>query len=229
MSGELENMMLENPQLRWSFIWKVYSIVAFQLLLTIAVVSVFVFFSPVASFLNNLVKDYVFYIILILEICSVNYYHQKHPLSYFLLLSLTVSSALPVGFICALTNGTIILEAVIFTTIAVVFSLTLYTFWAAKRGHNFSFLYPYLFGDSLLLILFIPIQMLFPLGKSSYIIFWCLSCVIICCGYIICNTDSLIKSIPCAQYILASTSLYLDVIKLFLSLSLLYSMSATHL
>jgi FtsH-binding integral membrane protein len=53
--------------------------------------------------------------------------------------------------------GKVILESVILTA-AVVFSLTLYTFWAVKRGHDFSFLGPFLFGALIVLILFGLIQ-----------------------------------------------------------------------
>jgi hypothetical protein len=44
--------------------------------------------------------------------------------------------------------GKIILEAVKLTT-AVVISLSLYTFWTAKRGHDFSFLSTFLDGGIL--------------------------------------------------------------------------------
>lgn len=43
-------------------------------------------------------------------------------------------------------------------TAAVVVSLTLYTFWAAKRGHDFNFLGPFLFGAVMVLMLFALIQ-----------------------------------------------------------------------
>jgi hypothetical protein len=40
----------------------------------------------------------------------------------------------------------------------VVISLTAYTFWAAKRGHDFNFLGPFLFSAVMVLILFSLIQ-----------------------------------------------------------------------
>lgn len=56
-----------------------------------------------------------------------------------------------------LVTGKVILEAVILTA-AVVISLTVYTFWAAKRGHDFSFLGPFLFGAIIVLMVFAFIQ-----------------------------------------------------------------------
>lgn len=49
-SNLLYPLMQENPQLRWGFIRKVYSIVTLQLLATIAVASVVSFVRPVAEF-----------------------------------------------------------------------------------------------------------------------------------------------------------------------------------
>lgn len=54
-------------------------------------------------------------------------------------------------------TGKVILEAVILTAVVVV-SLTLYTFWAAKRGYDFNFLGPFLFGAIVVLMVFGFIQ-----------------------------------------------------------------------
>ena len=54
-------------------------------------------------------------------------------------------------------TGKVILEAVILTAVVVV-SLTLYTFWAVKRGQDFNFLGPFLFGSIIVLMVFGFIQ-----------------------------------------------------------------------
>lgn len=56
-----------------------------------------------------------------------------------------------------LETGKIILESAILTSVVVI-SLTLYTFWAAKRGHDFNFLGPFLFGAVMVLMVFSLIQ-----------------------------------------------------------------------
>ncbi|XP_058748724.1 protein LIFEGUARD 2-like [Vicia villosa] len=221
-SGErtLYPSMIENPQLRWSFIRKVYSIITFQLLLTVAAASVVVFVPGVAHFFVSSTHGLIIYIVLIfvpfITLCPLYYYRQKHPLNYFLLLIFNVTLAIPIGLTCAFVSGKVILESVIMTT-AVVFSLTLYTFWAARRGHDFSFLGPFLFGALLVLIIFAFIQILFPLGKVSHMVYGCLASIIFC-GYIVYDTDNLIKRFSYDDYIWASVSLYLDIINLFLSL-----------
>lgn len=212
--------MMESPELRWAFIRKIYSILTLQLLLTIAVAAVVVAVRPIAVFFATTAAGLALYIVLIIMpfivLCPLYYYHQRHPLNYFLLGLFTVGLAFVVGLTCAFTSGKVILESVILTT-AVVVSLTLYTFWAASRGHDFNFLGPFLFGAVFVLILFALIQMLFPLGKISVMIYGCLASIIFS-GYIIYDTDNLIKRYSYDEYIWAAVALYIDIINLFLSL-----------
>ncbi|XP_038692751.1 protein LIFEGUARD 2-like [Tripterygium wilfordii] len=213
-------MMLERPELRWSFIRKIYSILTIQLLVTIAVAAVVVSVRPISVFFATTGPGLALYIVLIITpfitLCPLYYYHQKHPVNYFLLGIFTISLAFAVGLTCAFTSGKVILESVILTTVVVV-GLTLYTFWAAKRGYDFNFLGPFLFGSLLVLMVFAFIQILFPLGRLSIMIYGGLASIIFC-GYIIYDTDNLIKRYTYDEYIWAAISLYLDIINLFLSL-----------
>lgn len=213
-------MMLESPELRWGFIRKVYAIITLQLIATVAVAAVVVTVHPIAHFFASTTAGLVLYIVLIfvpfIALCPLYYYHQKHPVNYLLLGLFTVSLAFVVGLTCAFTSGKVILESVILTAVVVV-SLTLYTFWAARRGHDFNFLGPFLFGAVMVLMVFALIQILFPLGKISVMIYGCLASIIFC-GYIIYDTDNLIKRFSYDEYIWAAVSLYLDIINLFLAL-----------
>ncbi|EOA25588.1 hypothetical protein CARUB_v10018936mg [Capsella rubella] len=213
-------MMLESPELRWSFIRKVYSIISIQLLVTIAVAATVVKINSISVFFTTTSAGFALYILLIftplIVMCPLYYYHQKHPVNYILLGIFTVSLAFAVGLTCAFTSGKVILESVILTAVVVI-SLTLYTFWAAKRGHDFNFLGPFLFGAVIVLMVFSFIQILFPLGKISVMIYGCVASIIFC-GYIVYDTDNLIKRHSYDEYIWAAVSLYLDVINLFLSL-----------
>ncbi|KAF3651286.1 BI1-like protein [Capsicum baccatum] len=224
---QLYPAMLENPQLRWAFIRKVYSILTIQLLLTIAVASVVVTVHPIAHFFVSTGGGLALYILLIITpfitLCPLYYYHQRHPVNYLLLGLFTVTLAFAVGLTCAFTSGKVILESVILTA-AVVISLTLYTFWAAKRGHDFNFLGPFLFAALIVLMLFGFIQLLFPLGRLSVMIYGCLASILFC-GYIIYDTDNLIKRYTYDEYIWAAVALYLDVINLFLSILTIFRVS----
>nr|GEZ95397.1 BI1-like protein [Tanacetum cinerariifolium] len=59
-------MMLESPELRWSFIRKIYSIVAVQLLLTVAVGAVVVSYHPIVRFLTTTSGGLAVYILLLI-------------------------------------------------------------------------------------------------------------------------------------------------------------------
>ncbi|KAA8543281.1 hypothetical protein F0562_021224 [Nyssa sinensis] len=219
-SQPLYPMMLESPELRWAFIRKIYAIVTIQLLLTIAVAAAVVSVHPIATFIVSTWSGLALYIVLVITqlivLCPLYYYHQRHPVNFILLGIFTVSLAFLIGLSCAFTSGKVILESVILTTVVVV-SLTLYTFWAARRGHDLSFRGPFLTGAVTVLILFSLIQIFFPLEKISVMIYGCVASIIFC-GYIIYDTDNLIKRYSYDEYIWASVSLYLDVLNLFLTL-----------
>lgn len=206
--------------LRWAFIRKIYSILTIQLLLTIAVASVVVFVRPIAHFIVSTPAGLALYIFAIIFplilIWPLYYYSQKHPVNYILLATFTAFMGFSVGLTCAFTQGKVILESAILTAVVVV-SLTLYTFWAAKRGHDFSFLAPILFAGFMVLLVFILIQIFIPLGRLSHMIYGALASIIFS-GFIIYDTDNLIKRYTYDQYIWAAVALYLDVINLFLSL-----------
>ncbi|KAK6913988.1 Bax inhibitor 1-related [Dillenia turbinata] len=222
--GQLYPNMMESPELRWAFIRKVYTILSMQFVLTAVVAGLIVFIRPFAWFMVSTPLGFGLYItIVVLSVISVLVlacFKNKHPLNFFLLMIFTVCIAFTVGMACAFTKGEIILEAAILTGTVFV-SLTLYTFWAAKRGHDFNFLGPFLFAALLVLMVFGFIQFFFPLGKVSMMIYGGLAALIFS-AYIIYDTDNLIKRHSYDDYIWAAVSLYLDIINLFMAvLSLL--------
>ncbi|XP_047327840.1 protein LIFEGUARD 2-like [Impatiens glandulifera] len=223
-SNQLYPMMLESPELRWAFIRKIYAIISFQLLLTAAVAAVVVFYRPISVFFVTTNTGFILYIVILfipfITLCPLQYYHQKHPVNFILLGIFTTSMAFLIGLSCAFTKGKIILEAAILTGV-VVGSLTLYTFWAAKRGHDFSFLGPFLFASLLVLMVFSFIQIFFPLGKLSVMIYGGLAAIVFS-GFIVYDTDNLIKRFSYDEYIWAAVTLYLDIINLFMALLTLF-------
>jgi len=146
-------------------------------------------------------------------LCPLYYYYQHHPVNLLLLGLFTIAISFAVGLTCAFTKGEVILESGILTAV-VVLSLTAYTFWAAKRGHDFNFLGPFLFAAVMILMLFALIQLFFPLGRISLMVYGGLAALIFC-GYIIYDTDNLIKRYSYDEYVAAAIELYLDIINLF--------------
>ncbi|XP_049933167.1 protein LIFEGUARD 2-like [Nymphaea colorata] len=225
--------MMENPELRWAFIKKIYSILTVQILLTVAVCAVVVAVHPIADFLFTTSPGLAIYIVCLVLPFIISIllytYRQKHPFNFVLLGFYTVSISFVVGLTCAFTSGRAILQAASVTALLVV-GLTLYTFWAAKRGRDFKILGPFLFCSLVALIGFCVIRFLFPFGKITNTIFGCIG-TIISSGYIIYDTDNLIKRYDYDNYIWASVNIYLDIINLFLSffsqvLKLLLSLKA---
>jgi hypothetical protein len=204
-------------QLRWGFIRKVYGILAAQIALTTAVSAVTVLYAPINELLRGNSGLLLFLIFApFILLWPLHVYQQKHPLNFIFLGLFTASLSLTVGVTCANTEGRIVLEALILTS-AVVLALTGYTFWASKKGKDFSFLGPILFTSLFILFLTGLIQAFFPLGSTSAAIYSSMGAIIFS-GYIVYDTDNLIKRFTYDEYIWASVTLYLDVLNLFLTI-----------
>ncbi|KAL5702201.1 Protein LIFEGUARD 4 [Ranunculus cassubicifolius] len=218
--GQLYPNMMEDPQLRWGFIRKVYAILSVQLLLTVAVCALVYCYHPIKIWFKTSPAALPVYIVGILLpfilMIPLFLYHKKHPLNLVLLGLFTLAISFMVGLGVSYTKGGIILEAAILTAVVAV-SLTAYTFWAAKRGKDFSFLGPILFCSVMVLFMFGLIQIFFPLGPLGRMIYGAIGAIIFS-GYIVYDTDNLIKRMSYDEYVLASVSLYLDILNLFLML-----------
>lgn len=225
IEGQLYPTMTEDPQMRWAFIRKVYAIISIQMLITIAVAAAVVFFLPSPqNFLATTSGKVTYIVILILPfivMIPMYIFQKRHPVNIVLLVLFTISIALMVGLGCSTRKGKAILEAGILATVVVV-SLTLYTFWAAKRGRDFQFLGPFLFASLMVLLVFGIIQIFIPMGKIGVMIYGCVGSIIFS-GYIVYDTDELIKRHTYDEYVAASVALYLDIINLFLSLLRIFS------
>ena len=75
-------------------------------------------------------------------------------------------------------------------TSVVVVSLTLFTFWAAKKVYDFSFVGPFLSTSLLVLIVFTLIQIFIPLGKLGSTIFGGLGAILFS-AFLIYDTNNL--------------------------------------
>ncbi|KAF2542985.1 hypothetical protein F2Q68_00030713 [Brassica cretica] len=217
---ELYPKMTESPELRWAFTRKVYAILTLQLIVTVGVSSVVFFVGEISVFIttttSGLVVFFVSLLLPLLMLWPLIVFAKKHPVNLIILMLFTLSISFAVGLCCSFSKGKIVLEAAVLTATMVV-GLTIYTFWAVRRGHDFSFLAPFLFGSLLIILVFATIQVFHPLGKLSSMIFSCVASVCFC-GYIIYDTNQLIKKLNYDEYIHAAISLYLDVINLFLNL-----------
>ncbi|PIN07604.1 N-methyl-D-aspartate receptor glutamate-binding subunit [Handroanthus impetiginosus] len=217
--GQLYPGMQENPQLRWGFIRKVYSILALQLLISFVVALAMNLIKPIRVFMHTVNGLYVMIALMVLTIIfclMMHCYSQRHPWNYILLLLFTVAMAGMIGAATTQRRGEAVLLAAGLTLLVTV-ALTLFTFFAAKRGYDFSFLGPFLLCALLVLIAFGIIRIIFPMGHIGNQVFACIG-VLIFSGFIIYDTDNLIKRYDYDQYIAAAACLYLDIVNLFLDL-----------
>lgn len=98
-------MMLESPELRWSFIRKVYSIIAIQLLATIAVGAVVVTVRPIATFFATTGAGLAVYIVLVFVpfISAFNCFRFYHSvLNSLFVFSLTILILVAISALCPL-------------------------------------------------------------------------------------------------------------------------------
>lgn len=204
-------------QLRWGFIRKVYGILSAQIVLTTLVSLVTVLYSPINETLRGNSGLLLFFAFLPFFLLWPLYiYQQKHPHNLIFLGLFTACLSVTVGVACANTDGRIVLEALILTG-AIVCALTGYTFWAAKKGRDFSFLGPALFAGLVGITVTGLLQVFFPLGSTSVAIYSGIGAIIFS-GYIVYDTDNLIKRFTYDEYIWASVTLYLDILNLFLTI-----------
>ncbi|XP_074570084.1 protein LIFEGUARD 1-like [Curcuma longa] len=218
--------MTEDPRLRWMFIRKVYAIIAAQFVFTAGVASVISFVHPIPDFFRSGTLPawgaiITFILLPLLAMWPMLRFRERHPINLVFLAIFTVSISLSIGVTSVTMGGRAILQAVVVTS-AIVIVLTLYTFWAAREGLDFSFLFPFLFACLPVLVIYLVIQIFFPLPSIFYTIYSCVASTVFS-GFIIFDTEQMIKRHAYNEYIIAAISLYMDIINLFMSVVLGFS------
>ncbi|KAF8732140.1 hypothetical protein HU200_016107 [Digitaria exilis] len=213
--------MMESPELRWAFIRKVYALVAMQLLATAAVASVVYFLPVIRRFFAarspaSLAAFVAIIVAPIILLVPMVFLRKRHPINLVLLALFTVAMSFAVGLGCLSRKGIIIIEAASLTLVVVV-GLTLYTFWAARSGHDFTFLGPFLVAACLVLMLYGLAQMLLPMGSAGTTVYGCVAALVFS-GFITYDTGNLIKHHGYDEYVTAAISLYLDTVNIFMAM-----------
>ncbi len=144
----------------------------------------------------------------------LTYWKRKsYPTNLIFLGGFTLLEAYTVSVIVSFYKSTVVLEAVILTAGIFVF-LTLF---ACQTRYDFTSWMPYLFGSLWGLILFGFVSMWFPYSSTSELIYGGLAALIFS-GYILVDTQLVLRHHHVEEEIAASISLYLDVINLFLAI-----------
>ena len=201
-------------QMRLGFIRKVYGILTCQLALTTIVCSVlalngacrrFVMTTPSLMYIGMFGSFGVLFALMAFK--------NQHPLNAQLLFVWTLMEAYTVGVVCAsytaAGQGRIVVEALVLTA-AIFASLTLYTVYSKR---DWSFMEAGLSSGLLLLIFWGLFSLFFPaLAGGIYSLFGTL----LFSGFIIFDTWQITERLGYDDHILASITLYLDILNLFL-------------
>ncbi|KAI9473872.1 MAG: inhibitor of apoptosis-promoting Bax1-domain-containing protein [Benjaminiella poitrasii] len=216
-----ETVANSNVEIRMQFVRKVYSILTVQILGTIIMSSVYMFNEGVKTWVQT--HPWMLFVSMFGSfgsLIALMFKGRSTPLNYYLLALFTLLESHMVGTIVTFYDQTIVFQALIIT-FSVFLVLTLFTL---QSKWDFSGMGPILcVGIWVLLIagFLLPFSsgMDLPLAIAGVIIF---------SGYIIFDTYLIFNRHSPEDYILASTSLYLDMINLFLRVLQILNASQRH-
>ncbi|OBZ70867.1 Bax inhibitor 1 [Grifola frondosa] len=201
-------------EIRSAFVRKVYSILFCQILSTTIVAGV-ISQSPNAVFWVQ-THTWAFYVPLFGTLVNLGLLFWKrhsHPLNFILLSSFTLLEAFSLGIMTAFFDNIIVLQALLIT-VGVFLGLTLFTY---QSKYDFSGMGPWLFAGLVALLMTGLVGIFIPFSRTTDLIFAIGGCLLFS-GYIVYDTYIINKRLSPDEYILASISLYLDFINLFINI-----------
>jgi len=144
----------------------------------------------------------------------LTYWKRKsYPTNLLFLSGFTLLEAYTISVIVSFYKTSIVLNAVVLTAGIFVFL----TAFACQTKYDFTSWMPYLFGGLWGLILFGFMAMFFPYSSTGELIYGGLAALIFS-GYILVDTQLVLRKHHVEEEIAAAISLYLDIINLFLAI-----------
>ncbi|KAG8005850.1 Protein lifeguard 4 [Nibea albiflora] len=184
------NVATASIQIRMDFLRKVYTLLSLQIILTTATSALFMFSQTIKDFVHAspavVLVSALGSLVLLLALAM---YRHQHPINLYLLLIFIFLTAVLFSTV-TFYEYSIVLQA-LFLTCAVFAGLTAYTFQSKRDFSKMGA------GNSTELVL----------AGAGALIF---------CGFIIYDTNMLMKQLSPEEHILASINLYLDIVNLFL-------------
>ena len=138
---------------------------------------------------------------------------KSYPTNLLFLAGFTAMEAYSISVIVSFTDSKIVLQALFFT-LGIFIALSLF---ACQSKYDFTHWAPYLFGALWVVVLFGFMSMFFP-HSSSVELGYGVVCALIFSGYILVDTQMIMRHYHVEEEIAASISLYLDIINLFLAI-----------
>lgn len=144
----------------------------------------------------------------------LTYWKRKsYPTNLLFLSGFTLAEAYSISVITSFYNARIVIEALIFT-LGIFVALTLF---ACQSKYDFTSWLPYLFGSLWVVILFGFMAAFFPYN-SKVELGYGIVVALIFSGYILVDTQLIMRHYHLEEEIAAAISLYLDIINLFLAI-----------
>lgn len=200
--------------IRMAFIRKVYAILTAQLLGTAVLGGLSMMSESYQKFIKenqwpmwvSLIGAFVF--------LGLTFWKRKsYPTNLMFLAGFTLMEAYSISVVIAFTDNHIVLQAVIFT-LGIFVALSLF---ACQTKYDFTHWAPYLFGALWVLILFGFMSAFFP-HTSTMELGYGVVAALIFSGYILVDTQLIMRHYHVEEEIAAAISLYLDIINLFLAI-----------
>lgn len=138
---------------------------------------------------------------------------KSYPMNLLFLGGFTALEAYSVSVITSFYDSRIVLEALVFT-LGIFVILTVF---ACQSKYDFTHWAPYLFGALWIAIIFGFMAAFFPQNSKVELVYGCVTALIFS-GYILVDTQLVMRHYHVEEEIAAAISLYLDVINLFLSI-----------
>lgn len=200
--------------IRMGFIRKVYSILLVQIVGTTAVGAVMLLNDNVKSWVQS--NQWAMIVAVVgsfASLLALMWKRNSYPTNFYLLTLFTLIEAYTVGTVTSFYDSKIVLEALLLTS-GVFIALTLFTF---QTKYDFSSWGSYLYIGLWGLVMTGFIGMFFPHSSGFELAYSAIGCLIFS-GYILYDTSAILLRHSVDEYIMASISLYLDVINLFLNI-----------
>lgn len=205
------NVQNADVAIRMGFLRKVYGILSVQLLLTVAIVSLFMFCKPVQEFAqNNSWMVMVSFLATFVCIIVLFFVQREHPTNLVFLGCLTVAMAYTLGTTVSYYDAVTVLEA-LFITMTVVIGISTFTL-QSKR--DFSFLGLGLFIGLWVLLLGGILQIFVQTTVLEIVL--SIGGAMLFSLFLVYDTHLLMRIHSPEDYIIATINIYLDIINLFL-------------
>ncbi|KAI9832136.1 MAG: hypothetical protein M1819_004487 [Sarea resinae] len=200
--------------IRMQFVRKVYAILTVQLLATAILSSVSFFSTGYKQWIQS--NQWMMWVSLFgaIGLMLLTFWKRKsYPTNLIFLSGFTLLEAYSISVIVSFYETRIVIEALLLT-LGMFVALTLF---ACQTKYDFTSWVPYLFGSLWALIMFGFMAAFFPYNSTVELIYGGVVALIFS-GYILVDTQLVMRHYHVEEEIAAAISLYLDIINLFLAI-----------